>query len=103
MSASTPVIAVMMSSVASRSTSAVSSCPWYRVRSTGGPAATVTLCRGKRFNLPLPPRPYGGMISWAPQCATGMTGAPVISATRAAPLLPVIGQTSGSRVRVPSG
>ncbi len=105
MSASTAVIAVMMSSVASLSTWAVSSWPWYLLRSTAGPAATTTRWRGNRLNLlfPPPPRPYGGMISCAPQWATGMTGAPVISATRATPLLPVIGHRSGSRVSVPSG
>ena len=43
------------------------------------------------------------MTSWAPHCASGMTGAPVASAMRAAPVLPVIGHSPGSRVIVPSG
>ena len=43
------------------------------------------------------------MTSCAPQLATGITGQPVINATRAAPVFPVIGHRSGSRVIVPSG
>ena len=42
-------------------------------------------------------------MSCAPQCATGITGAPVVRASRAAPVLPTIGHRSGSRVAVPSG
>jgi len=43
------------------------------------------------------------MTCCAPHWATGMTGAPVMSAMRAAPVLPVIGHSPGSRVMVPSG
>ena len=38
---------------------------------------------------------YGGIASLAPHCATGMTGALVSSATRAAPVLPCIGHMVG--------
>lgn len=91
----------MMTSVASRRTSGVGSMPWNRERSTGGPACTWSVLRGKSrslFSLA-----YGGIARLAPHCATGMTGAFVINATRAAPVLPAIGHMSGSRVRVPSG
>ena len=42
---------------------------------------------------------YGASISCGPHWATGMTGAPVARATRAAPVLPTIGHSCGSRVR----
>ena len=41
--------------------------------------------------------------SCGPHWATGITGQPVVNAIRAAPVLPVIGHRSGSRVSVPSG
>ena len=43
------------------------------------------------------------MICSVPHCATGITGHPVISANRAAPVLATIGQRAGSFVVVPSG
>ena len=45
--------------------------------------------------------PYGS-TSWAPQIAIGITGAPVLSASRATPVLAFIGHWSGSREAVPS-
>lgn len=94
-------MAAMMVSVTARSTSAVGSLPWNALRSTGGPAWTLSVLRGKSrsfFSLA-----YGGIASLAPHWATGMTGALVSNATRAAPVLPCMGHMSGSRVRVPSG
>ena len=55
--------------------------------------------RGRGFGVFV----YGGSSSWAPHWPTGMTGLPVSRAIRAAPDLPVIGHSAGSRVSVPSG
>ena len=55
--------------------------------------------RGKSFNF----FEYGAKTNCAPQCATGITGAFVASAIRAAPVFPSMGQRSGSLVSVPSG
>ena len=67
--------------------------PSHRERSTGGPATTVTRCRGNsRGSLP------GGTACWVPQFAIGITGAPVTSAIRPTPFFAFIGQPSGSAV-----
>ena len=42
-------------------------------------------------------------VAAVPQCATGMTGAPEVSASLATPVLATIGHRSGSRVAVASG
>ena len=42
-------------------------------------------------------------MTCAPQQATGITGAPVLSASLATPVLATIGHWSGSRDAVPSG
>ncbi|MFD0541369.1 hypothetical protein ACFQY7_53670 [Actinomadura luteofluorescens] len=109
-SPSRAVIAAMMSSVAARRVSRSSGSPAYRVRSTGGPAITCILLRGSGWTpfFRLPARPFCspflyGISSCAPQLATGTTWAPVLSAIRAAPVWPVIGHSSGSRVQLPSG
>ena len=73
--------------------------PTRSPRSTGSPAFIVTCWGGIRRGF----EEYGGRIFCTPQCPTGITGQPVSSAIRAAPVLPVIGQRSGSRVSVPSG
>ena len=66
---------------------------------TGGPASMRMCLRGNGFGVFV----YGGSSSCAPHWPTGITGAPVSRAIRAAPDLPVIGHRSGSRVSVPSG
>ena len=42
-------------------------------------------------------------MSCVPHWATGITGTPVASASRATPVLATIGHSAGSRVAVPSG
>src|SRR5690606_36327241 len=93
------VMASMMSLVADFNTSDVRSRPTYADRSTGGPARIVIVLRGSRLTF----LAYGASNSWTPHCATGITGAPVARAIRAAPVLPTIGHRPGSRVIVPSG
>ena len=88
----------MIRSVASRSTAGVSFLPWRSSRSTGAPARIRISLRGKSFGL----RAYGASSSLGPHCAHGITGHPVVSPIRAAPVLPTIGHRSGSRVIVPS-
>lgn len=89
----------MMASVISSRVALVGVEPAHRLRSTGGPATTVTGMRGRRLN-----RLVRGSKSFSgPHMTTGTTGAPVASASRAAPVLPFIGHSSGSRVVVPSG
>src|SRR5262249_45993643 len=73
--------------------------PAHCDRSTGGPATVRTVLRGNSRTFLLP---YG-RISWVPQCATGITGAPVVRASLATPVLATIGHRSGSRVAVASG
>ena len=92
-------MSAMMSAVAFRSVLAVSREPAYLDRSTGGPAAICTVLRGNRRGLL---EPYG-KTCWAPQCAIGTTGAPVVRESRAAPVLATIGHRPGSLVAVPSG
>ena len=90
----------MITSVTSRSDlAATAASPSYAKRSIGAPAETITGVRGRSLIL----RVIGLWMACAPHCAIGMTGAPVISASRAAPVLPCIGQRSGSFVQVPSG
>jgi hypothetical protein len=85
--------------VASRKTVGVSGFPDRSDSSTGGPAFIRMTLRGNSLGR----RAYGARMSCGPHCATGMTGHPVVSAMRAAPVLPTIGHSSGSRVSVPSG
>ena len=73
--------------------------PAKALRSTGSPTTSREVLRGKMWNR----FAYRGKTSWAPQWAMGTTGMPLSSAMRAAPVWPFIGQSSGSRVRVPSG
>ena len=93
------VRAAMIRAVASLMASMLRVLPTRSSRSTGSPAFIVTCWGGIRRGL----EEYGGRIFCTPQWPTGITGQPVSSAIRAAPLLPVIGQSPGSRVRVPSG
>ena len=98
-SSSSRVMSSMIRSVAWRSIAGVSGRPRRSSRSTGGPAFMEIVLRGNsrgRFA-------YGARMWFAPHCAIGMTGTPEASAMRAAPVLPVIGHRSGSRVMVPSG
>ena len=89
----------MTTAVASRRVAEFSGWPRNADRSTGGPATIRTVLRGSRCGRVLP---YGS-TSWAPQCAIGITGAPVPSASRATPVLAFMGHRSGSREAVPSG
>ena len=97
-SSSSAVIAAMIRSVAScdRPAAVVRG---RSARSTGSPTVIVIVLRGNRSGF----FAYGASSSWAPHWATGITGQPVASAIRAAPVLPAIGHRSGSRVMVPSG
>ncbi|OLT26793.1 hypothetical protein BJF83_03605 [Nocardiopsis sp. CNR-923] len=90
----------MMASVASARTEAVSGLFRKRDRSTGGPARNSTRLGGNRLSFF---SPWYGRSLCSPQCATGTTGTPVVSARRATPVLAVIGHSRGSRVQVPSG
>ena len=69
-------------------------------RSTGGPA--MTRHRRARAQADLAGARVEDPLR-RPTSTTGITGAPVASASRAAPVLPRIGHRSGSRVVVPSG
>jgi hypothetical protein len=89
----------MIAAVAARSAFADVCWPAHCDRSTGGPAIVRTVLRGNSLSFLLP---YGRM-SYVPQCATGITGAPVARASRAAPVLDTIGHRLGSRVAVDSG
>ena len=95
------MIAAINRSVAMRSVSVLTSAStrWLSGVPTGGPATTCIVLRGRSRSL----RPYGAITSCAPQIPSGISGAPVASAMRAAPVLPVIGHRSGSLVIVPSG
>ena len=88
----------MIASVICSSTALFGVAPAQRDRSTGSPAVTVTGMRGLIFSLLV----RGSKTCWAPQFATGTTGAPVIRARRAAPVLPRMGHRSASRVVVPT-
>ena len=88
----------MTTAVALRRLVAVSGRPWKADRSTGGPATSRIVLRGHRCGRLVP---YGS-TSWAPHIAIGITGAPVLSASRATPVLAFIGHWSGSREAVPS-
>ena len=92
-------MAAMIRSVVLATTSVVTGRASRSSSTTGSPAFMVRCLRGKTSGF----FEYGGRMSCAPHCPTGMTGHPVASAIRAAPDLPVIGQSSGSRVKVPSG
>src|SRR5262249_56104524 len=92
-------MAVMVFWVAARSFSLVIGCPANSSKSPGGPACMCIVLRGKKWKR----LEYGDSTSCGPHWATGMTGTPVVKATRAAPVLPVIGQRFRSLVIVPSG
>jgi hypothetical protein len=79
----------MIRSVASRSVAVVTG--WVRKssKSTAGPAQTCMVLRGNNRRRLL----YGANTSCGPHCAAGITGAPVISAIRAAPVFAVIGHS----------
>ena len=66
---------------------------------TGGPASIRMCLRGNGLGVFV----FGGSSRCAPHWPTGITGAPVSRAIRAAPDFPVISRRSGSRVSVPSG
>ena len=84
----------MIRSVASLTTLGVRGLASRSSRSTGSPAFIVICLRGNRCGF----FAYGARISCAPHWPTGITGQPVSSAIRAAPVLPRIGHRSGSRV-----
>ncbi|CNJ41545.1 Uncharacterised protein [Mycobacterium tuberculosis] len=68
--------------------------PSKRENSIGAPNRTVTRPNRSIF-LP------GGLTTLVPIIATGITGTPVSSASRASPVLPLYSRPSGDRV--PSG
>ena len=64
--------------------------------SPGGLAAIRIVLRGNSLSFFY----LKGSMSWAPQCATGIMGALVVRASRAALVLRTIGHRSGSRLAV---
>jgi hypothetical protein len=87
----------MTSSVTARrvaESSARSSCS---LKSSGGPAFTQI---GRPKWTPLWPRRHTGP---EPHTATGITGTPVASDSRATPVFPRVGEKSGLEVTVDSG
>lgn len=89
----------MMASVISSRVTRVGGAPAQRLRSIGSPATTVTGIRGRGLSRLV----RGSKIRSGPHITSGTTGAPVASASRAAPVLAFIGHRSGCRVVVPSG
>jgi len=84
----------MSSSVIDLSTNRSSDMPSYREKSSGGPMTMPTL-RIRGMVRPI------GCTSSVPIMATGSTGTPPSSASRATPVLPRYSRPSGDRV--PSG
>ena len=84
----------MISSVTERRMNRSFSMPWYREKSSGSPI-TTPIRMGLGITLPI------GWATSVPIIATGSTGTPASSASRATPVLPRYSRPSG--LRVPSG
>jgi hypothetical protein len=89
----------MRCSVISCKVAALAGASAHWLRSIGGPATTVTGVCGTGRSLWV----RGSNSFCGPHIATGTTGALVASQTRAAPVLPRMGHSSGSLVVLPSG
>ena len=88
----------MTVSVTLRNASGSSCCPSNCEKSTGGPA--LTQMGRPNVRLLAPSRCH---TCWEPHTAIGSTGTSLVSASRAMPVLPRIGEKSALVVTVPSG